>query len=139
MAACVRQVLEVLAQPAVTGRAAYVGGLPDVHRLEVRERRVGIADAFDYGEQALIHELGQLRHRGMEGHPLVDHDHVFFRDRQLRPRVAVCALRVRDDRVDAVDATSQLNHDQGPPVAGAVLRARGERSLREHAWHADPC
>src|SRR5262249_41059365 len=104
-----------------------LAGVPDVHRPEVGARRVGIADAVDDGELALIPDLLQRSHGRMEAIGLVEVQDLVVGDAHRRPIVAVQRIIERNDRVQIVVPTRELQGDQH----GVLLR-------RGHAYSASP-
>src|SRR5207253_142586 len=59
-----RAAVEVAAEPAGGDVVLRAARLPDVHRLEVRQVGLVVADALDDADLAGLVELGQLRQRG---------------------------------------------------------------------------
>ena len=58
-------------QPSVSVSAS-AGGLPDVHRAEVRLGRVRIADALHDAQRAVLQQLGQAGHRRVQAEVVVE-------------------------------------------------------------------
>ena len=98
----------------------------------MREGRIGIADALDDGDLALVPQAldaaevvveAELR---VEGQRLGDH-----RPRELWPQVVQRRIRERHQRAQAVVAAGELDHDQDVVIAHAFFLGRvdgaGER------------
>src|SRR6202011_2553847 len=67
---------DAAADPAVLAFAAWIGQLPDVHRLEVRVIGVGVADALHDGELPLLLQPVEVAHGGVQADLIVDADHL---------------------------------------------------------------
>src|SRR5439155_19315560 len=106
---------EIPSQPAFSGDVFGVGRLPNVHRLEVGEVGVGVADALYDREVAPVESVLEVRQAGMEGDPVVDGDHVALFDADAGTVLTVSGVVVRDDGVEAVDPASKLDDDKSLP------------------------
>ena len=105
-------VLDDAAQPA--GETQFLGltGGPDIHGPEVGQAAVGVADALDDGQIALVPVLLQGGHGRVEAQLVGDGYDLVLWDPQSRAVVPVMRIGVRDDRVHSVVATGQRNHCQ---------------------------
>src|SRR5262245_59980864 len=94
------QFLQRLADPALGQLFGSAGGLPDVHGPEVRLIGVGIADALNDAQLALVVQLRQLAETRMQrkivGDFLDGSDWLFERWAELH----VLGVLERDDSVD---------------------------------------
>ena len=100
------------AEPALGPDLFRLAGVPDVHRPEVRARRILEADAVQDGELLVIPELLHRRHVVRDAVVVVEMDDLVVGDPDRRPVVAVQRVVVRDDRVQVVVAAGELqDHD----------------------------
>ncbi len=100
------------AEPAFGPDLLRLAGVPDVHRPEVRPRRILEADAMQDGEFLVVPELLHRRHVIGDAVVLVDMDDVVVGDPDRRPVVAVQRIVIRDHCVDVVVAAGELqDHD----------------------------
>ena len=73
---------------------------------------VGIADAVDDGQVALVVEFLQHPHTGMKGQFVVDPEHFPVGNAHGRPVVPIQGVGVGDDGVQVVVAAGKLQHHQ---------------------------
>ena len=109
-----------LAQPTLVADLRGLGGVPDVHRAEVRAVRVRIADAVYYGDLALVPQVLDRSHAGIESVVLVDRDSAIFRDADIRAVIGVEWVVVRHNTVQVIVATRKLHHNQFAVLAIAA-------------------
>ena len=86
--------------------------MPNVHRTEVGADGVGITDALDDRNFALVVQMLYRRHGRMEAHFIVDGQYLLRCDLQDRPVVHVQGVVVRDDGVEGVEGARQLKDYQ---------------------------
>ena len=116
-------------EPPVDLAASRVAGLPDADRLEVGKGRLGIADALDDRDLALVPQAldaGEVvveAELGVDGQRLRDH-----RPGQLRPQVVQRRVRQRHQGAQSVVAAGELDHDQDVVVADPFLLGRVDRT-----------
>ena len=124
--------VEVPTQPAVAGGGG-VGGVPDVHRLEVRAIGVGIAHALDDAQHAVVVEVLHRVHLRVQA-DAVDagqSQRLVFLDADARPRLVVERIAEGNDGVEAVVAAAEL-HDHEHVVLRHARHARKSRRLCVH-------
>lgn len=76
--------VEPSSHPAGVGVAALVGGLPDVHGLEVAEAGVGVAHASHDGEVAVLPQPGQVGQLVVESELVVEGQYLISGVAQVR-------------------------------------------------------
>src|SRR5262249_35692431 len=103
---------ERAAEPALRAHDVWLTGVPDVHGAEMRARRVGIANAMDDGHLALIIDLLQWGHAGIEAHLVIQGNDLVFGNVHRRAVVPIQRVGVRNDRIDVIIPTAQLQHYQ---------------------------
>ncbi len=105
--------LDIARQPAIGRlRGLRVAGVPDIHRVEVRAVRVGIADALhDRHVPRVIQRLERLQPR-VQPDRIVQLEHLVLADRRRATVPVVLLHPVRHDRAEHVVAARELQHDQ---------------------------
>ena len=100
------------AQPALGPDLVRLARVPDVHRPEVRARRVLVTDTvYDRHVAALVDVLHRP-HGRVHAQLVVYLDDAVLGDLKSRPRVVVVPVGVRNHRVEVVVAPGQLEHDE---------------------------
>ena len=108
-------------EPALVANVIGQRSVPDVHGAEVGPVGVGVADALNDGELALVPEALEGLHAGPQPDVVVDLDDVVLGYAHGRAIVVVVAAGVRDDRVEGIVATRELNyHELAVPVASVT-------------------
>lgn len=107
--------VEVATEPAVAGGGG-VGGVPDVHGLEVGAVGVGVADALDDGGLAVVEELFERAHLGVEadavGVGAGELEGFVLADADAGAGLVVLGHAVGDDGVEPVVAAGELDDDE---------------------------
>ena len=103
------------------------GGLPDVRRPKVRAGRIGVADVRHERQPPVLKQLLQLDHLRMQAEVIVELEHLLGRDADPRTQLVIVIVGVRNQRVEAVVAASQLQDDQDV----VVLEPRQRLDLRD--------
>src|SRR5207249_11780544 len=83
------QVADQAASPALSADFVRFAGMPDIHRTKVRAGRVGVANAMDDGDLALVIELFHRPHVRVEGQGIVNGQHLVLGDTHIRPVIPV--------------------------------------------------
>lgn len=108
------------AQPAERLVAVREASVPPLAGSEVGQVRVRITAAVDDGQLAVFEQPFEARHRRMEREAVVELDRVVGLDGERRAGFVVSIVRPGHDRVEAVVATAQFEHDQN--AVGILLR-----------------
>ena len=119
------------AQPAGLGRPRGVGRMPDIHRLEVRTLRVGIADALQHRELTPVPQRPEALHPGIQADVIVQPDDHVLRLAQRGPRLVIQVVGVGDDGVEPVVAARELQHHQDVVPAGRGRLRRPGHEMRD--------
>ena len=106
------QVADDAAQPAFGAHLVRLAGMPDVHGAEVGARRVLVADAVDDGHLALVPQVLDRPHSGMEGQVIGKFDELVFRQPQIGPIVPVKGVGKGNHRVQIVVGAGELQDHQ---------------------------
>ncbi len=120
---------ERLAEPAFAQRLVEAARLPDVHRAEVRLRRVRIADALHDAQRMVLQQLGEALERADAGRVVVDLLQLRRRQLQRRPELGVVRILERHDGVEPVVAAGQFDDDEDG-VLCPLLPGSAERPAR---------
>jgi hypothetical protein len=99
------------AKPALGADLDRLAGVPDVHRAEMRPRRLLPADAMHDGELTVIPEFLHWRHVIGDAVSPVQVDDVVVADADRRPVIAIQRIVVGDNRIQIVVAAGQLQND----------------------------
>ena len=78
--------------------------LPIRHGREVREGWVRVAAAMNDGQLAVLIEMLEARHSGVEAKMLIDLPHPRGANADLRTQLVIGIIAVRDDGIQAVIA-----------------------------------
>ena len=105
-------VADRLAEPALIADLGRLGGVPDVHRAEVGAVGYGVADAVDDGDLAVVVQVLDRAHRGVEAVLVVQRNYVFLLNADVGPVVDVLRVGVRDNAVEIVVAARELDYDE---------------------------
>src|SRR5262249_17220003 len=100
------------AEPAFGADLVGLAGVPDVHRAEMRPRRIEVANAMHDGEFALVPKPLHRREKRREAVVPVEPQYLVVTDSDRLPVIAVERVVVRDDRVEIVVAARELGNDQ---------------------------
>src|SRR5262249_4940945 len=120
------------AEPAFGTDLVGLAGVPDVHRAEMRARRIEVAYAMHYGELALVPESLHRREKRRDAVVPIEPQYLVVIDSDRFPVIAVEGIVVRDDRVEIVIAARELDNDQH----GVILHRRHLAFLRSRQ---SPC
>ncbi len=126
--------VHVPTEPAVA-RARELGGVPDVHGLEVRAVGVGVPDALDNGAQPVVVQLLDARQRPVQGDALralgADarqlEQLVLAPEADARADAVVVVVAEGDDGVEPVVAARELDDDQDVVLVDAGDRREPRR------------
>ena len=106
------------AQPALGALRVRFAGMPDVHGAEVGIAGVGIADAQEDSQLALVPELLQGRHRRMEAQLVVDGDNLVFGNGQAGAIVPVQPVGPGNHGVQPVVPAGEGQYREHPVFVG---------------------
>ena len=131
------QAAERLADPAFVQRLGHAGGLPDIHRAEVRLVRIRITDALHDAERPVFVQFRDVRHRRMQADRISELLHLGFGDFDRGPEFRILGVLERNDSVQPVIASRQLYDDEdrvlGPTRTGKWSGRGGAAQERRHA------
>ena len=136
------------AEPAPSLRELRIRRVPDVARREVGEARARIPDVRHDGDASGVPERLHAGHDRIQAQPPVERQDLADRNADPRAELRIERVGVRHDRVQAVVASGELEHDERPPVergAHGFLEpgrapdgpARHHRRHRDEARRAD--
>jgi hypothetical protein len=82
----------------------------------------------------LLQQFGEPLERGVQPDMVVDLPHLGGGDLELGPPLAILVVPIRDDRIQAVVAAVELDHDQDPALRrGRSILSEGARGAgQEH-------
>lgn len=102
------------------------GGMPDFHGPKMGAIGVGITDALDNGQVALIQELVETAQGGVEGQVLIDFQQVLIGQGQAGSGASVMVIGPGDQGIEAIVAASQLEDHQGGEIRVDLSRVGAE-------------
>ncbi len=94
--------------PPLGTDSVWLAGMPDVHRTEVRAGRIGVTNAMDDGDLALIIEPFHWSHVGVEAQRIVNGQDLVLGDTDIWPVVPVEGVRIGNNRVEVVIGAREL-------------------------------
>ena len=97
---------------------------------------IGVADALHDGKLAVLQQLVEALHGGVQANLVIDLQHLALGEVQGGPILVVKIVGVRDDGVEPIVAAGHLEDHENIILAGFFRRAGGvDQELRHHRHH----